>query len=283
VDLAVAAFAAIALIAMASCFAQRHVRREAALAATGLDKERVAARRVRPRLYPALGGILVRLGRAISPQPGEEIRKLIEEAASAWSPHYLQGLRMLAGISLAALSLPLGLALLPLAPVLFAAGYHIPVMILKGRRNRRWSRVASDLPEIVDLMAVLCYSGESLLLAFRHALAACGDSCSREEMESVLERMRLGESASAALRCASDHPCREMRRFSRSLIRAEEFGAPVADTLEELAIEMRNTRREKDRVRAARVSVLILLPLVFLILPSFLLLTVGGMILGYTL
>jgi tight adherence protein C len=190
---------------------------------------------------------------------------------------------VLLGAVLAAAFLPMGLAALPLAPLLFAAGYHLPVMALKRRCRRRWESLASDLPEVVDLMAVLCYSGESLLSAFRHAASASGNPCSRGEMERVLERVDLGESTVGALRFASDHPCREMRRFARTLIRAEEFGAPVADTLEELALELRNARREKDRARAARVSVLILLPLVFLILPSFLLLTVGGMILGYTL
>lgn len=282
-DLAAAALAAIALIALASRSATRRARHASALAASGLAKEETVARRARRRPSSALEAWLTRLGRVISPQPGDETRKLIEESACSWSPHYLQGLRVATGVSLAVLSLPLGLAVLPLAPVLFAAGYHAPVMVLKKRRGRRWDRIACDLPEIVDLMAVLCYSGESLLTAFRHAVSACGDPCSREEMEIVLERIRLGESAAAALRGASEHPCREMRRFSRTLIRAEEFGAPVADTLEELAVELRNARREKDRVRAARISVLILLPLVFLILPSFLLLTVGGMILGYTL
>jgi tight adherence protein C len=157
------------------------------------------------------------------------------------------------------------------------------MMLLKKGCRRRWDRVARDLPEIVDLMAVLCFSGESLFTALRHSVSACANPFSRAEMERVLERIRLGESAAEALRRAADHPCREMRRFSRTLLRAEEFGAPVADTLEELAVELRNARRERERIRAARVSVLILLPLVFLILPSFLLLTVGGMILGYTL
>ena len=281
--LAAAACAVVALTALAMWCGERRMRHAAALAAAGLERGKPAASRRERHLYPSLATWLARLGRAVSPRPADETRKLMEEAASSWSPHYLQGLRTVSGISLASLPLPLGLAALPLAPVFFAAGYHLPVLILKRKRGRRWKLIADDLPEIVDLMAVLCYSGESLLLSFRHAVSACGNPCSREEMESVLEHISLGESASTALRSASGHPCREMRRFIRTLIRAEEFGSPVTDTLEELALELRGARREKDRVRAARVSVLVLLPLVFLILPSFLLLTIGGMILGHTL
>jgi Flp pilus assembly protein TadB len=282
-DLASAALAAIALSAMAIFLAKRVERRASALSAAGLNNGKAALPRRRPRFFPALAACLTRLGEKISPQPGDEIRKLVEESGSNWTPHYLQGLRLGSGLSLSAFALTLGTAALPLAPFLFALGYQAPMMALKRKRARRFGRIASDLPEIVDLMAVLCYSGESVIMSFRHAVSACSNPCSREEMERVLERMRLGESASGALRSVAGHPCREMRRFSRTLIRAEEFGSPIADTLEELAVELRNARREKDRVRAARVSVLILLPLVFLILPSFLLLTVGGMILGYTL
>jgi pilus assembly protein TadC len=99
-------------------------------------------------------------------------------------------------------------------------------------------------------------------------------------MESILDRMRLGESAAEALRRASAHPGRELRRFCRTLLRAGETGAPVADILEELAVEFRNGRREREKARASRISIYILFPLVFMILPSFMLLTLGGIILG---
>jgi len=282
-DVVTAMFAAIALVTLASRFAVRRARHSSVLVAAGLDKTGKSPSRPGFRLFSTLEAGFARLGRAVSPRVGDDTLTLLEESASAWTPSFLQGLRTVSGALLAMASLPLGLAALPLAPVLFAAGYQLPVMALKRRRRRRWVMIASDLPEIVDLMAVLCFSGESLLSAFRHAVSAGGNPCSRGEMERVLEQVSMGESTIGALRLAADHPCREMRRFARTLIRAEEFGAPVADTLEELAVELRNARREKDRMRAARVSVLILLPLVFLILPSFLLLTVGSMILGYTL
>ncbi len=282
-ELAVAACTAIAIMAMAGFLAGRYARRASALAAAGLDGGAAEASRRHPGIAAAVRAGLTGLGRAYLPPPAEEARRLIEESGCAWSPQYLQGLRAAWGTALAALLLFPGPEVLPLAPLLFAAGYQLPVMVLKRRRRQRWQMIASDLPEVVDLMAVLCYAGESLLLAFRHAVSACANAYSRRELEGVLEHIRLGDSTAAALREAAAHPCPEMRRFGRTLIRAEEFGAPIADTLEELAVELRSARREKERVRAARVSVLILLPLVFLILPSFLLLTVGGMLLGYTL
>ena len=282
-DLAAATFLALAVLSLASCLSSRAARRSSALAAAGLEGARHAAPLARPPARTFLRPWVTRLGQALSPPPGEELRELLADSGVAWTHHYLQGLRLGAGLLLSIAALPLGLVGLAIAPALFAAGYHMPVLALKRRRQKRWEEVGSDLPEIVDLMAVLCFSGESLSQAFRHSVVACGHPSSRREIEAVLERLQLGESAAEALRRAANHPCRELRRLSRTLLRAEEFGAPIADTLEELASELRCGRRERERVRASRVSVLILFPLVFLILPSFLLLTIGGMILGYAL
>lgn len=281
--LAAAALAAITIAALALHLGQRSARRAAVRAATGLQEDVASTGRVRSRSFPSCRACVSRLGGMLSPRPDAEVSALLEASGSAWSLHYLQGLRLLGACALAILAIPLGSTGLLLAPLLFAAGYRAPLIVLGRKRRRRWETIAADLPEVVDLMAVLCFSGESLLQALRHSSSACSHPFSRQEMEKLLEPIRLGESAASSLRRAADHPCPEMRRFSRTLLRAEEFGAPVADTLEELAVELSSGRREKDRVRASRVSVLILLPLVFLILPSFLLLTVGGMILGYTL
>jgi len=284
-ELVAAVFTAIAVASFALHYARRSMRRAAAREAAGLggSGEEETASRARLRAFPACKAFLARLGQVVSRHPSEEAGRLLDESGMAWTPQYLQGMRVFTGSALAVLALPLGPACLFLSPLFFAAGYRAPVMVLKRKRARRLEKLAADLPEIVDLMAVMCFSGESLFQALRHSVDACSHSFSREEMERLLEPLRMGESAAAALRRACDHPCRELRRFSRTLFRAEESGAPVAETLEELAVELRNGRREKARVRASRVSVLILLPLVFLILPSFLLLTVGGMILGHTL
>lgn len=179
-DVVTAVFAAIALVTMASRFATRRMRHSSVLAAAGLDKGGKSSSRQGFRLFSTCEAAFARLGRTIAPRVGDDTLQLLEESGSQWTPTCLQGLRAVAGALLASASLPLGLAALPLAPVLFAAGYHVPIMALKRKRRRCWGMIASDMPEIVDLMAVLCFSGESLLLAFRHAVSASGNPCSAE-------------------------------------------------------------------------------------------------------
>jgi len=280
-------FAAVFLVSAAVTFffkhfSQRAARRSRALSAAGMVRPTRSLPLRRGRIPRSLHNGLAWLGNHAVPRTGENLESLVTESGSGISAPYLQGLRLASGTAAALLTLPLGLMALLLAPLLFAVGFRLPVLLLKRKRRQRMEKLAFDLPEVVDLMAVLCFSGENLTHALKHSVHACGHPSSRAELDALIERMDLGESAAQALNHAAHHPCRELRRFGRTLIRADEHGAPIAETLEELAAELGSGRRERGRVRASRSSVLILFPLVFLILPSFLLLTVGGMILGFT-
>jgi len=276
----IATLAALSVLSLCLHVLQGLHRKRSALSRLGMERPRPAAEPPGARVFPGIRQAVSFLGSLLPEKAEEETAILLEESGFGWDGPFFRGMRLASGLLAAALTLPLGSAFLFLSPLMFAAAYRAPLVILK-RRARRWREgVASDLPEIVDLMAVLCFAGEGLHTALQHSLQACGHPSTRAVMEGIVERMRLGESASEALRHASAHPDRELRRFCRTLLRADETGAPVADILEELAVEFRNGRRERERARASRASIYILFPLVFMILPSFMLLTVGGIILG---
>jgi tight adherence protein C len=58
------------------------------------------------------------------------------------------------------------------------------------------------------------------------------------------------------------------------MARAESLGSSLSDALSELATEVRDARRSAATERARKAPVKMLFPLVFLVLPAFLLLTV---------
>jgi tight adherence protein C len=58
------------------------------------------------------------------------------------------------------------------------------------------------------------------------------------------------------------------------MVRTERLGSSLADALRELADEVRDERRQNAAERARKAPVKMLFPLVFMILPAFLLLTV---------
>ena len=136
-DLAAVACAAAALVTLALYLFQRSRRRYAALSSLGLGEKEGAATRPRFRFLPLLEKRLSWLGRMISPRPRGEITEMLTRSGKDWTPHLFQGLRLGMGLASAILVLPLGLPGLLLAPVLFAAGYHAPVMALKRGQRRR--------------------------------------------------------------------------------------------------------------------------------------------------
>jgi tight adherence protein C len=63
----------------------------------------------------------------------------------------------------------------------------------------------------------------------------------------------------------------ELRRLAVTLRRADRLGSPVAERLRDLAADVRAERRAQREERARRAPVRMLFPLVFLILPAFVL------------
>jgi tight adherence protein C len=66
----------------------------------------------------------------------------------------------------------------------------------------------------------------------------------------------------------------DLRRAVQAMVRTERLGSSLADALRELADEVREERRSQATERARKAPVKMLFPLVFMILPAFLLLTV---------
>jgi len=166
--------------------------------------------------------------------------------------------------------------------VLMVMGKKVPRFLAKRKESKRLLAMAREIPEMVDLLAVLCLSGMSVQSAFRCLPECIQDPYLKEAVTGAVERLKLGESFSGSLEELKRHQLPDLRRVARVLDRAEEQGASVSELLDSLASEMKSRRRTRLRERAARASLAILFPLVFLILPSFLIFTLGGIILGFT-
>lgn len=156
-----------------------------------------------------------------------------------------------------------------------------PDILTKRRSARELASMAREIPEVVDLLNVLCLSGMSIQAAFRSIPESIQHEALKEEFMGVVERLKLGESFARSLEDLLHHPLPELSRLAKTLVRADEQGVPVSVLLECLAKEMKSKRRAFEREKAAKASLAILFPLVFLILPSFLLLTLGGVISGF--
>jgi tight adherence protein C len=161
-----------------------------------------------------------------------------------------------------------------LAPALCALGYRLP-SIFEGRaERRRLAAMDAQVPQLLDLLAAASSAGLSGQLALRRAVEALGGPLA-VELTAVLEAVDLGspwreELASTAERLAIP----DLRRTVAALSRTETLGASLAESTAELASSVRAARRAAVTERARTAPVKMLFPLVFLVLPAFLLLTV---------
>jgi hypothetical protein len=138
--------------------------------------------------------------------------------------------------------------------------------------RRAGDALSRELPVTVDLLAVAVGAGCTPYLAVEVA-AHWAPPVSAAACERVLHACALGASFEDALDGAARAQPR-LRPLADALLVSDRTGAPVGPALARLATEERAALRRRAEAHARRVPVRLLFPLVFLVLPAFVLLTV---------
>ena len=143
-----------------------------------------------------------------------------------------------------------------------------------GGGRGRGRAVHAEVPQLLDLLAAGSTAGLSAELSFRQAVN-CLHGPLAEDLSRVLRRIDLGApwrtEMAAYVRSSGD---RDLARTMAVLARSETLGVSLRDATRELAASVREAHRAETLERARSAPVKMLFPLVFLILPAFLLLTV---------
>jgi tight adherence protein C len=131
-----------------------------------------------------------------------------------------------------------------------------------------------EVPQLLDLLASASAAGLSAVAGFRQAVAALQGPLA-EELRRCLGSVDLGGRWRTELAGVSERlELSDLRRLVAILARTETLGTSLSDATRELAMDVRASRRAALAERARVAPVKMLFPLVFLILPAFLLLTV---------
>jgi tight adherence protein C len=145
-----------------------------------------------------------------------------------------------------------------------------------GRRARRRRAIAVDreVPQMLDLLAAGSRAGLSAELALRQAAGVLAGPLGAD-LRSIFDHADLGGRwRDELLGYATQGGSTDLRRTVSVLERTERLGSPLTDASRDLAATVRQARRAATLERARTAPVKMLFPLVFLILPAFLLLTV---------
>lgn len=146
----------------------------------------------------------------------------------------------------------------------------------RGHRHRR-ERLAADLPVAADLLAGCLLAGSTLVDAAESVATAVGGPLAAE-LRGAVAAIRLGSDPAAAWLTLAREPATEP--LARTVARAVDSGAPLADAMARLADDQRAERRRSAGAAAERVGVRAVVPLGVCFLPAFFILgvlpAVGG-------
>jgi Flp pilus assembly protein TadB len=170
----------------------------------------------------------------------------------------------LLGVSVAAI---VGDGLGVLAGVVVAVGTGLAVRRLEPAAVvRERERLVGDLPVAVDLLAACVASGSPPAQCLEIVGQAVSGPVGRQ-LHQVAIRLQLG--ADPVSVWAALGQCDAMAPLARTMVRAVETGAPVADGLNRLVDDQRRARRWDAERRARAVGVKAAAPMGLCFLPAF--------------
>ena len=146
------------------------------------------------------------------------------------------------------------------------------------RRLRLAAALEDGVPLAADLLAVALGAGLTPYLALRVAARSAPEAVAFH-LAAVLTAVAEGRRLTDALTAASD-ATPALRPLLEIVAASERLGAPVGPALARLAADGRARARHAALERARTLPLRLLFPLVFLVLPAFVLLTVGPVVLA---
>jgi len=157
-------------------------------------------------------------------------------------------------------------------------GYLVPSYVVTRRVRLRQKQIENGLPDALDLLIVSLEAG----LALDQAILKCSEELAlsypalSQELQMVNIETRAGKPRLEALKnLARRTNVDDVRALVAMLTQTDRFGTSVAQALRTHAEEARIKRRQRAEEKAAKLSVKLIFPLVFCLLPAFFVVSVG--------
>jgi tight adherence protein C len=161
-------------------------------------------------------------------------------------------------------------------------GWRLPDLILGHIIKRRRLRLEAGIPDALDLMVICAESGLSLNQSIEEVSGQLRPSHKdvADEFSTTSAEMQVLADISQAL----DHLVErtglaDLRSLIATMKQSLKFGTPLAESLRTIAAEMRATRQARYEERAARLPVLLAIPMMMFILPCLLMIVGTPMVL----
>ena len=161
------------------------------------------------------------------------------------------------------------------AVAVVGASWQVPLVAARTAEKKRRRSTDTELTDTLGEMVMGVEAGLTLeavmnLYAQRHR------SPLADEFRHMLERINLGTSRSVALQELRERtPTMEMQMFVSALQQNQKLGTPLAEVLRQQGASSRRRRRQAVEEAAATLSLKMIFPTVFCVLPVLLIVIVG--------
>ena len=244
------------------------------------------AHRLWLRLIAGLGRLILRTGLL----PTRTLAELEQTLNSAGLPGrnglalfvggkicLLVGLPVISLLLLREAFLPPALSII-VPPSAAITGMLLPDMIVRFRRRRYVRSVEQGLPDALDLLVICAQAGLGLSAAIARVAEELqfGHHTIGQEIAITANEMRLmADTRTALLNLGSRTGVEGLARLGTTLIQSMQYGTPLSEAMRVLSAEMRQETLNRFEAKAARLGVLLTVPMIVFILPC-VFLVVGG-------
>jgi tight adherence protein C len=163
-------------------------------------------------------------------------------------------------------------------------GYLLPDRILDSQVTQRALRVERALPNALDLMVLSVEAGQSLDSALIDTSRELGNLYPElsNEFSQVQMELRAGRSRTEVLYSMGQRTgSKELKKLATVLIDSDRFGASLGPALRTHARYLRTRRRHGAQESARKLSVKLIFPVFFLIMPAIFVITLGPAVLTF--
>lgn len=159
-----------------------------------------------------------------------------------------------------------------------------PHLYIQNKIDHRKKKLERAFPDTLDLLLICVESGLALDAALNRVCNELGRAY--PDMTEELNRTRLelaliNDRVRALMNLGDRTGMVAFRSLVAALIQSERFGTSLTDTLRVLSEDFRLARLADAEAKAARLPVLLTIPLIFLLMPAFMLIVLGPSIIRF--
>ena len=157
-------------------------------------------------------------------------------------------------------------------------GAYLPDILVHNAAQKRREAIRKSLPDALDLMVICAEAGLSLdatLLRVAEEMQKTSPELSDEFSLTGLELGFLPDRRTAMHNLAKRTDLTVLRGMVGTLLQAERYGTPLAQSLRVLSAESREERAMKAEEKAARLPALLTVPMIVFILPPLFVVLIG--------